>query len=217
MDQGVGREVKRLREERGWSQAKLAVEADMSVSGVSMIENGQRNLTTTTLAKLAGAFGLEIADLFLKAEAPLPFEDAARRLDAVPDALSKYMKGRAEYYGRELTDPDSAWFANATIASLWMEQVSHEAGMWRAWVEENASVLQPPTDGLSDMRGWRNALKLVGHAALTFQAINRRAKRRIEAMTEGPDDLARKRLEKAEADIQENVQRMYELQEAASG
>ncbi len=74
MDQGVGHEIKRLRERRGWSQAKLAVEADMSVSGVSMIENGQRNLTTTTLAKLAGAFGLEIADLFPKASAPLQLE-----------------------------------------------------------------------------------------------------------------------------------------------
>ncbi len=65
----VGHEVKRLREERNWSQAKLAVEADMSVSGVSMIENGRRNLTTTTLAKLARAFGVEVADLFPKPRA----------------------------------------------------------------------------------------------------------------------------------------------------
>jgi transcriptional regulator with XRE-family HTH domain len=74
MDQGVGHEVKRLREERGWSQAKLAVEANMSVSGVSMIENGQRNLTTTTLAKLAGALGVEVADLFPKGQSRLPFD-----------------------------------------------------------------------------------------------------------------------------------------------
>lgn len=71
IDQGVGGEVKRLRREKNWSMAKLAVEADMSVSGVSMIENGKRNLTTTTLAKLARAFGVEVADLFPKAEAPL--------------------------------------------------------------------------------------------------------------------------------------------------
>ncbi len=93
MDQGVGRRVKELREERNWSQAKLAVEADMSVSGVSMIENGQRNLTTTTLGKLAGAFGVEVADLFPKAEAPLPFEDAneealeERRIQTFLDAF----------------------------------------------------------------------------------------------------------------------------------
>jgi transcriptional regulator with XRE-family HTH domain len=70
-DQGVGREVKRLREGRGWSQAKLAVEAGMSVSGVSMIENGHRNLSTATLAKLAEAFGVEVRDLFPLAQAPL--------------------------------------------------------------------------------------------------------------------------------------------------
>jgi transcriptional regulator with XRE-family HTH domain len=71
-DQGVGAEIKRLREEREWSMAKLAVEADMSVSGVSMIENGKRNLTTTTLAKLARAFGVEVRDLFPLAQTPLP-------------------------------------------------------------------------------------------------------------------------------------------------
>ena len=74
VDQGVGARIKGLREEREWSMAKLAVEADMSVSGVSMIENGKRNLTTTTLAKLARAFGVEVADLFPKAEAQLPLD-----------------------------------------------------------------------------------------------------------------------------------------------
>ena len=79
LDQGVGGEIKRLRNERDWSMARLAVEADMSVSGVSMIENGKRNLTTTTLAKLAGAFGMEVADLFPKAEAQLWSEEPLER------------------------------------------------------------------------------------------------------------------------------------------
>lgn len=74
VDQGVGARIKGLREEREWSMAKLAVEADMSVSGVSMIENGKRNLTTTTLAKLARAFGVEVRDLFPLGQAPLPLE-----------------------------------------------------------------------------------------------------------------------------------------------
>ena len=78
-DQGVGARVKGFREERGWSMAKLAVEADMSVSGVSMIENGKRNLTTTTLAKLARAFGIEVGDLFPKLEAPLWSHDTSEQ------------------------------------------------------------------------------------------------------------------------------------------
>src|ERR671912_2728568 len=71
-DQGVGREVRRLREAKGWSQTKLAVEAGMSVSGISMIENGHRNLSTTTLAKLAEALGVGVRDLFPLDQAPLP-------------------------------------------------------------------------------------------------------------------------------------------------
>ena len=87
MDQGVGRRVKELREGRGWSQAKLAVEAEMSVSGVSMIENGQRNLTTTTLGKLAKAFGVEIADLFPKGQASLLYSGQGRRFSMLAKAI----------------------------------------------------------------------------------------------------------------------------------
>jgi|SRR5215207_10584372 transcriptional regulator with XRE-family HTH domain len=71
-DQGVGREVKRLREARGWSQTRLAGEAGMSASGVSMIENGHRNLSTETLAKLAKALGVEVRDLFPLGQPRLP-------------------------------------------------------------------------------------------------------------------------------------------------
>jgi transcriptional regulator with XRE-family HTH domain len=95
-DQGVGAEIKRLREEREWSMAKLAVEADMSVSGVSMIENGKRNLTTTTLAKLARAFGVEVRDLFPLAQTPLPDLDYKEGFDAWVATLKHYesMRGR---------------------------------------------------------------------------------------------------------------------------
>ncbi len=102
-DQGVGREIKRLREERGWSMAKLAVEADMSVSGVSMIENGKRNLTTTTLAKLARAYGVEIADLFPKAEAPLPFEESGgRRREVIGGLMSDVATNEVDLWEREI-------------------------------------------------------------------------------------------------------------------
>ena len=94
VDQGVGAEIKRLREEREWSMAKLAVEADMSVSGVSMIENGKRNLTTTTLAKLARAFGVEVRDLFPLAQPPLDFD--AADLATVEEADAEIRRWRPE-------------------------------------------------------------------------------------------------------------------------
>jgi transcriptional regulator with XRE-family HTH domain len=66
----VGGHIKRLREERGWSQPRLAVEAGVAVSAVSQIENGRRSPNVSTLDKLAEAFGVEVADFFPKAPAP---------------------------------------------------------------------------------------------------------------------------------------------------
>jgi transcriptional regulator with XRE-family HTH domain len=70
----VGREIRRLREEKGWSQAKLAGAADMGTSGISQIETGARNPSAVTLAKIAEALEVGVADLFPKAQAPLPLD-----------------------------------------------------------------------------------------------------------------------------------------------
>jgi transcriptional regulator with XRE-family HTH domain len=64
----VGEHIKRLREERDWSQPRLAVEAGVAVSAVSQIENGKRSPNVSTLDKLADAFGVEVADFFPKAQ-----------------------------------------------------------------------------------------------------------------------------------------------------
>jgi transcriptional regulator with XRE-family HTH domain len=80
----VGGHIKRLREERGWSQPRLAVEAGVAVSAVSQIENGRRSPNVSTLDKLAEAFGVDVADFFLpKSQAQLPLEPEAAGLAAV--------------------------------------------------------------------------------------------------------------------------------------
>src|SRR5215218_7849607 len=85
----VGREIRRLREARGWSQAKLAAGADMGVSGISQIETGARNPSAVTLSKIAEALGVGVADLFPKAQAPLPeFEE--RRPSTFAAYLDEY-------------------------------------------------------------------------------------------------------------------------------
>lgn len=104
MDQ-VGQEVKRLREEKGWSQAKLAVAADMSVSGVSQIENGKRNLSTTTLIKLARALETDVANFFPKAQASLPLEeeDARRRgYQSIAEFRTELLEDSAELWEKQL-------------------------------------------------------------------------------------------------------------------
>ena len=124
----VGREVRRLREERGWGQAKLAVEAGMAVSGVSQIENGKRNPNSATLLKLARALGVEVADLFPKAQAPLPLDDASEALSEEERieqlvAWAGLCQDFARHYRDELEKPGAAdnifWlFMQATLTYL---------------------------------------------------------------------------------------------------
>ncbi len=66
----IGHNIRRLREEKDWNQTELGFHADTSPSIISLIENGKRNPSTATLAKIAGALGVEVADLFPKASAP---------------------------------------------------------------------------------------------------------------------------------------------------
>jgi transcriptional regulator with XRE-family HTH domain len=51
----------------------------MGVSGISQIETGTRNPSVATLWKIADALGVEVGDLFPKAQSPLPFDEAAGR------------------------------------------------------------------------------------------------------------------------------------------
>ena len=83
----------------------------MSVSGVSQIENGKRNLSTATLAKLAEAFGVEVRDLFPKAQAPLQLElevrrgaDKERREEELDTALAKKLQQQLDTQLRVLRE-----------------------------------------------------------------------------------------------------------------
>ena len=75
----VGKEVRRLREEKGWSQAKLGVESGLGPSGISQIETGRRNPSAASLQRIAEALGVEVRDLFPLGQAPLPDLGEERR------------------------------------------------------------------------------------------------------------------------------------------
>jgi transcriptional regulator with XRE-family HTH domain len=54
----LGRNVRRLREERGWSQEDYADRAGIHRTYVSDIERGKRNPTITVVEKLAKPFAV---------------------------------------------------------------------------------------------------------------------------------------------------------------
>ena len=59
-----GRNVARLRAERGFSQDKLAEKADLDRTFISRIERGVRNPGVKTLLRIARALEVSIGELF---------------------------------------------------------------------------------------------------------------------------------------------------------
>jgi transcriptional regulator with XRE-family HTH domain len=92
-------QLKRLREERGLSQVKLAARADLNPATVNQIERGVRNASPGTLRKLAEALGVSLVDLiegnYPKAPAPQPSLDDAAQSEAFQHALAVLFRGLA--------------------------------------------------------------------------------------------------------------------------
>ena len=58
-----GEKVKYLRTEKGWSQEKLALTADLDRTYIPSIEAGKRNVSITVIEKIANALDVEIIEL----------------------------------------------------------------------------------------------------------------------------------------------------------
>ncbi len=61
--EAVGRTLRGLRAERGWSLRALSERAGLSIAFLSEIERGLKEPSGTVLSELAAAFGVSLADL----------------------------------------------------------------------------------------------------------------------------------------------------------
>jgi predicted transcriptional regulator/transcriptional regulator with XRE-family HTH domain len=87
----IGRTIRRLRQEQGFTQAGLASRLGISASYLNLIEHDQRGVTASLLIKLAEILRVDLAALSGSAERQLEsnlreaFADAQLGLDPVPD------------------------------------------------------------------------------------------------------------------------------------
>lgn len=96
----IGREVRRLRENKGWTQERLAQEAGLATKTISRIESPgdePHEIRPTTYLKLSGALGVSVehlrAPLFRNAEIsqsnspspPASDENGQQKGEALPD------------------------------------------------------------------------------------------------------------------------------------
>jgi transcriptional regulator with XRE-family HTH domain len=82
-----GRNIKRYRKIKGFSQAALAEKLDFSTNHISDIETGKYWVSSELLAKLADSLGVKVSTLFAE-DIPLEVRDNIRKyLDDVSESL----------------------------------------------------------------------------------------------------------------------------------
>lgn len=64
----IGETIRKLREERHWTQEELAARANITAANISRIENGKHGPSVQLLEALAHAFGLKVYQLIAIAE-----------------------------------------------------------------------------------------------------------------------------------------------------
>jgi transcriptional regulator with XRE-family HTH domain len=74
----VGRNLRRLRSERGITQEELAHESKVALRLLGGIERGQRNPSVEVIGRLASALGAHPRDLFDEAIDAVPLDTAAQ-------------------------------------------------------------------------------------------------------------------------------------------
>jgi len=96
----IGRTVKMLRESRGWSQDRLAEEADVTRQTVSNVERGGRP-DVATLGKIADALNVKIGVLL---DADVVVVEIQRAVDKMrewpPDQRDRFVEALTSYRDR---------------------------------------------------------------------------------------------------------------------
>jgi transcriptional regulator with XRE-family HTH domain len=65
---GLGDAIRELRTERGWSQEELSIKTGVHRNYIGGIERAERKPTVETVAKLADALDMSVAELLARAE-----------------------------------------------------------------------------------------------------------------------------------------------------
>jgi len=64
--QDIGKEIKRMRIEKGWSQEEVAKRAGMEQPDISLIERGKKNITLETLIRLCRILDIKKIEFKIK-------------------------------------------------------------------------------------------------------------------------------------------------------
>ena len=105
-DSSFGKRLKKVREQKGWSQTELADRAGLTPAAISQIEADDRQPSFKTLSSLAGALGISVGYL-LGEEPALPTDLQAffRDLEKLDAGDVKQLKDFAAFLREKVKKP----------------------------------------------------------------------------------------------------------------
>jgi transcriptional regulator with XRE-family HTH domain len=209
----VGKVIRQMREERGWSQAKLGVLSGTGPSGISQIETGRRNPSAATLERIAKALEVEVRDLFPLAQAPLldieeeqraaweATVDEGRRLretvrarmwKALPGWRASKQRGESDAARRKYLDEMGSLLQNAYGAYLALGNAYIESALTQGGSEASVpSYLREETQAANDfyvemfglVRSAGLSIRVGADAAVAKQAVEQPAAEHVQSET----------------------------------
>ena len=136
--------IRQLRKERGLSQAKLAVMADMDPATLNRLERGTGNPNLKTLERVAEALGVEVADFFPKAQRRSSlepsFNDVLNERRAGVTSWAAYARQLADRIRGHADDPVSPAFRDPWAALFFVEEANHIAADLFRFLDEQLSA-----------------------------------------------------------------------------
>jgi transcriptional regulator with XRE-family HTH domain len=143
-------QLKRLRAEKGLSQAKLAALADIDPSTVNQIERGAREASPATLRKLAQALDVSLYEL-IEGE-PRPLEQPR-----LPEPSEAERRGESHVYRLEDETALAVLFRGLARRARHIVERSRREGP-SAELGEDAAALHGEANALYRLRGRRDIL-----------------------------------------------------------
>lgn len=206
-------QLRRLRKEKGLSQARLAARAEVDPSTVNQIERGAREASPSTLRKLADALDVSLVEL-LEADSPkaaapsLPFEDQGERRRAEIDpwtaSWTAYIRRRARRIQEVASNEASPEFANPQSAFSFVTRCNEEGGdMYETVVEDMPGDDEPFDPAMID--------ELVAALEDFGRAVGQAQARAWMLKATAPEDaVAQKRAERSAEEAQRQRARLPE-------
>lgn len=149
----IGRNLKRIRTDRGLSQHALADRSGVPQPTISNIEIGRRDPHQSTLRKIAEGLEIDVVEFFVEEGAPKgPPPEPRTPLTLAPEAV----------YGRRLSKADTESKARALHKAMLAERDALD--VWRAGLEsfgaEQATLDEAARRQRTALKRWRAAIQL---------------------------------------------------------